>query len=56
LWLKAQREMRPGTLLVSAYDIPDVSAHQRVDVADALRTRLYVWRMGLERQAHESAA
>ncbi len=56
LWQKAQREMRPGTLLVSAYCVPDVSAHERVDVADALHTRLHVWRIGLERQAHESTA
>jgi hypothetical protein len=55
LWHKAQHEMRPGTLLVSAYGVPDVLAHERVDVGDALQTRLHVWRMGVEGQAHDSA-
>jgi hypothetical protein len=50
LWDKAQREMRPGTLLVSAYGVPNVSAHEHIEVPDAFRTRLHVWRIGAERQ------
>jgi len=50
-WQKAQREMRPGTLLVSAFAVPNVSAHEHVDVADTLHTRLHVWRMGARERA-----
>jgi SAM-dependent methyltransferase len=46
LWEKAQREMRPGTLLVSAFGVPNVSAHEHIEVPDAFRTRLHVWRIG----------
>jgi hypothetical protein len=49
-WDKARREMRPGTLLVSAFGVPSVSPDERVDVEDTLRTRLHVWRMGVGRQ------
>jgi hypothetical protein len=45
-WHKAQREMRPGTLLISAFDIPGSGEHQCVEVDDAMRTRLHVWSMG----------
>ena len=49
LWHKAQREMRPGALLVSAFAVPNVSPHQRVEVSDALGTCLNVWRIGTDR-------
>jgi hypothetical protein len=45
-WHKAQREMRPGTMLVSAFAVPNVVPHERVEVTDALRTQLHVWRIG----------
>ena len=48
---KAQREMRPGTLLVSAFAVPNVCPHERVDVADTVQTRLHVWRMGVDGRA-----
>ncbi len=50
-WDKARSEMRPGTLLVSAFGAPNVSPHERVDVDDALHTRLHVWHMGVQRPA-----
>jgi hypothetical protein len=50
LWQKAQREMRPGTLLVSAFAVPNVCAQQQIEVGDAFRTRLHVWRIGADRQ------
>jgi hypothetical protein len=45
LWAKARREMRPGALLVSAFQVPGVRADKALDVGDAMRTRLHVWRM-----------
>jgi hypothetical protein len=50
LWQKAEREMRPGTLFVSAFAVPNVSAHEHIEVPDAFRTRLHVWRIGANRQ------
>lgn len=52
-WKKAQREMRSGTLLISAFGIPHAAAHRCVEVDDAVRTRLHVWRIGdpAQRQA-----
>jgi SAM-dependent methyltransferase len=49
LWKKAQCEMRPGTLLVSAFEVPGVMPDRSLDVNDAMETRLHVWRMGSER-------
>ncbi|MES2563215.1 MAG: class I SAM-dependent methyltransferase [Pseudomonadota bacterium] len=46
LWVKAQREMRPGTRLISVFDIPRIQAHDCVEVGDAMDTQLHVWRMG----------
>lgn len=46
LWDKARREMRPGSRLVSAFGVPGVAPDESIDVGDALRTRLSVWRMG----------
>ena len=48
-WVKAKREMRPGTLLVSAFAVPGAAPSESVDVGDAVRTRLNVWRMGKAR-------
>jgi SAM-dependent methyltransferase len=50
LWEKARREMRPGTLLVSAFGVPNVSSDERFDVGDALQTQLHVWHMGFAGQ------
>lgn len=49
-WEKACREMRPGTLLVSAFAVPNQNSMARLDVEDAIQTQLHVWHMGLERQ------
>jgi hypothetical protein len=46
LWAKAQREMRPGSRLISAFAVPGVAPDEAVDVDDAVRTTLRVWRMG----------
>lgn len=45
LWEKAQREMRPGTMLVSAFAVPGAAPDREVDVGDAMQTRLHVWTM-----------
>lgn len=45
LWEKAQREMRPGTKLVSAFAVPGRSPDRSIDVGDAMDTRLHVWTM-----------
>jgi len=50
-WQKAQCEMRPGTLLVSAFTIPNVPPHESVEVADAVHTRLHLWRIGVRGRA-----
>jgi SAM-dependent methyltransferase len=49
-WDKALREMRPGTLLVSAFAVPDVNPDERMDIGDAVHTQLHVWRMGAQSQ------
>jgi SAM-dependent methyltransferase len=50
LWDKARQEMRPGSLLVSAFGVPNVKPDEQFEVGDVLRTQLHVWRMGLEGQ------
>lgn len=46
LWRKALREMRPGSLLVSnSFEVPGVKAHQTLQVDDARRTRLFLYRI-----------
>jgi hypothetical protein len=44
-WEKAQREMRPGSLLVSAFEVPSIPSDECVEVSDAMATSLHVWRM-----------
>jgi hypothetical protein len=51
LWTKASREMRAGTLLVSAFGIPGVPADDTFDTGDLMGTQLHVWRMGADRKA-----
>ena len=46
LWAKAQREMRPGSLLVSAFAVPGVAPDASFDTGDLVGTRLHVWHMG----------
>lgn len=46
LWAKAQREMRPGTLLVSnSFAVPDVAAERVIEVEDARQTQLFCYRL-----------
>jgi len=46
LWKKAQREMRPGTLLISnSFAVPGVRPSQVVEVDDSRRTSLYCYRL-----------
>ena len=46
LWLKARREMRPGTRFVSlAFAVPGVPADQVIAVGAKHRHRLHVWTM-----------
>lgn len=46
LYAKAQREMKPGTLFISnSFAVPDVEPDEVVEVDDARRTRLLVFRM-----------
>jgi hypothetical protein len=45
LWQKAQREMRSGARLVSAFAVPGVPPAESIEVGDAMRTRLHVWHM-----------
>jgi hypothetical protein len=44
-WAKARQEMRPGSLLVSAFEIPGLKPNRSVQIDDAMRTRLNVWRV-----------
>jgi hypothetical protein len=46
LWDKARREMRPGSLLVSAFAVPGVAPNASFDTGDLVGTRLHVWHMG----------
>jgi len=46
LWQKAQREMQPGSLLVSnTFAIPGVEPTHILPVGDRLNSTLFVWRM-----------
>ena len=46
LWEKAQREMRPGSLLISnSFPVPGVAATNVVAVADGRQTQLYCYRL-----------
>ena len=45
LWTKAQREMRDGALLVSAFAVPGAQPDRTIETGDAIATRLHVWRM-----------
>jgi SAM-dependent methyltransferase len=46
VWEKAQREMRPGSLLVSnSFEIPGIAPDRVIEVADWRRTRLLVFRI-----------
>lgn len=47
-WEKARREMRPGTLLVSAFHVPGMNGGHYVEIGDAMGTRLHVCRIGAE--------
>ena len=44
-WAKAAREMRPGSVLISAFEVPGVAPTESMDVGDTVRTRLNVWQM-----------
>jgi hypothetical protein len=46
LWTKACREMRAGTLLVSAFPIPGALPDESFETGDLMGTELHVWRMG----------
>ncbi|MGF1644557.1 MAG: class I SAM-dependent methyltransferase [Thiotrichales bacterium] len=47
LWRKVQREMRPGTLLISnTFAIPGVDPRNVVEVDDQRGTRLFVYEIG----------
>jgi SAM-dependent methyltransferase len=46
LWLKAEREMRPGTLFISnSFEAPGVEAAFEIEIDDARKTRLYGYRL-----------
>lgn len=46
LWLKARREMRPGTLFISSsFAVPGQAPDREVQIDDLRRTRLLIWRM-----------
>jgi hypothetical protein len=45
LWSKAQREMRAGALLVSAFEVPGVKPASTIDIDDTMRTRLHAYPM-----------
>lgn len=45
LWLKAQREMKAGALLVSnSFAVPNARAARMIDIEDARATQLYCYR------------
>ena len=47
LWAKVQREMAPGSLLISnSFAVPDVEPSAIVEVDDGRQTRLYCYRVG----------
>jgi hypothetical protein len=46
LWIKVQREMRPGGLFVSnSFAIPDVTPSQIIELDDTRRTRLFCYQI-----------
>ena len=45
-WEKAKREMRPGSLLVSAFEVPGMTGGRYVETGDSMDTRLHVCRIG----------
>lgn len=46
LWRKAQREMRPGSLLISnGFPVAGVEPSRILELDDGRRTRLYLWEM-----------
>ncbi len=45
-WEKARREMRPGTLLISAFEVPGITGARQVETGDRMGTRLHVCRIG----------
>jgi len=51
LRVKACREMRPGTLLVSAFHVPGLAPDESYETGDLMGTQLHVWRMGPPRTA-----
>jgi SAM-dependent methyltransferase len=46
LWHKARREMRPGALLISVFDIHGSGEHDRIEIDDSMQTQLHVWSIG----------
>lgn len=46
LWLKARKEMRPGSLLISnTFIIPDVAPDQSIKLNDFSNSTLYLWKL-----------
>lgn len=46
LWAKAQREMRPGSLLISnSFEVPGVAATEVIELDDWRASRLLLWRL-----------
>lgn len=46
LWVKARREMRPGSLLISnSFAVPDVVADRQIAVDDWKQSSLYLWKL-----------
>lgn len=46
LWQQARRQMRPGALLISnSFEVPQVPAHEVVEVSDWRASRLLIWRL-----------
>ena len=46
LWIKAQRELRPGSLFISnSFAVPDVKPSQIIEVGDERQTRLYCYQV-----------
>lgn len=46
LWLKVQREMRPGSLFISnTFRVPGIEPSQTLALGDGLANCLYVWRL-----------
>ncbi|TAJ76392.1 MAG: class I SAM-dependent methyltransferase [Gallionellaceae bacterium] len=46
LWLKAQKEMRPGsTFISSTFDVPDQRPQQTIQIDDMHRSTLLIWHL-----------